>query len=215
MPNVAVASSDRVSPVLLVLAALAGCAAPETPNAPPAEIAPPRSPAPETKPEASRPAPTPIAVPKAPRRAEPPAVAVAKPAAVATAEPEAVKIEVTILFEFRKAELTADAKARLDRDVVARFSGLARIDSIILAGHTDPIASQLHNIRLSRARALAVREYLVGKGASASNIAVFAFGETQPVKDCPNAGDRQQLIECLAPNRRVMVEVRGRLNREK
>ena len=142
-------------------------------------------------------------------------MAVAKPAAIAAAGPEAVKFGVTILFEFRKAELTEDAMARLDRDVVARFSGLAHIDSIILSGHTDPIASQLHNVRLSRARALAVREYLVGKGASASNIAVFAFGETQPMKHCPNASDRRQLIECLAPNRRVMVEVRGRLNREK
>jgi hypothetical protein len=30
-----------------------------------------------------------------------------------------------------------------------------------------------------------------------------------PVKACPDQKDRKALIECLAPNRRVVVEIQG------
>jgi outer membrane protein OmpA-like peptidoglycan-associated protein len=40
----------------------------------------------------------------------------------------------------------------------------------------------------------------------------IGFGKTNPVKSCPGEltkQNRKQLIECLAPNRRVVVSVRG------
>ncbi len=49
---------------------------------------------------------------------------------------------------------------------------------------------------------------LVSKGVDASRIETFGFGKTTPVKSCPDQKDRT-LIECLAPNRRVVVEVQG------
>jgi len=38
---------------------------------------------------------------------------------------------------------------------------------------------------------------------------VFGFGKTLPVKSCPDEKKRAALIECLGPNRRVVVEVQG------
>ena len=53
--------------------------------------------------------------------------------------------------------------------------------------------------------------YLVTQGASAEKIEVFGFGKTLPVKSCRDAKGRKALIECLAPNRRVQIEVQGTL----
>ena len=198
MRNVSASSLRRVRSIL-VIAALAGCATPD--GTEPAASAPTASPAP--KPEASAPGqvPKPIAVPKPPSLPEP----VEQKMAKATA----VTIESTVLFPYRKSELTLDAKAKLDREIVARLAGFARIDSVSVSGHADRIASHLHNVKLSRARAKAVKAYLVESGANTSKIALYGFGKTQPVKSCPEERGRERLIECLTPNRRVVIEVKG------
>jgi OOP family OmpA-OmpF porin len=185
-----------------MLTAFFGCAVPEATK--PGASAPAEPPVAAPRPEASVSlAPRPIAVPKPPPLPEPAGQSVAKRNSVA--------IESTILFEYRKSELTPDAKAKLDREIVARLPEFDRLDSVSVSGHADRIASHLHNVKLSRARAQAIKAYLVQNGASASKISVFGFGKTQPVKSCPEQADRQRLIECLAPNRRVVIEVKGSL----
>ena len=54
-----------------------------------------------------------------------------------------------------------------------------------------------------------MRAYLVSKGIDARGVETFGFGKTLPVKSCPDQKDRKSLIECLAPNRRVVVEIQG------
>ena len=76
-------------------------------------------------------------------------------------------------------------------------------------GHADRLGSHPYNQRLSEKRAEAVRAYLVSKGFDKSSSETLGFGKTSPVKSCPNQKDRKALIECLAPNRRVVVEVKG------
>ena len=51
----------------------------------------------------------------------------------------------------------------------------------------------------------------MSKGVEASTIETFGYGKTQPVPEvkCDDKLKRKQLIECLAPNRRVVVEVKG------
>jgi OOP family OmpA-OmpF porin len=53
-----------------------------------------------------------------------------------------------------------------------------------------------------------VASYLKTKGVTAP-IDTIGAGETLPVKACDNRLGRKKLIECLAPNRRVEIEVRG------
>jgi OOP family OmpA-OmpF porin len=79
-------------------------------------------------------------------------------------------------------------------------------------GHADRIGTHPYNQRLSERRAEAVRAYLVSRGFNASSMESIGFGKTNPVKSCPGVltpQTRKQLIECLAPNRRVVVSVRG------
>ena len=76
-------------------------------------------------------------------------------------------------------------------------------------GHSDRTGSAESNRRLSEKRAENVRAYLISKGVDADKIEVFGYGQTLPVKSCSDETDRRALIECLAPNRRIVVEVQA------
>ena len=51
---------------------------------------------------------------------------------------------------------------------------------------------------------------LVAKGVKPSVIITSGMGDTQPVVQCDMQQPRDKLTECLAPNRRVEIEVIGK-----
>jgi OOP family OmpA-OmpF porin len=110
-------------------------------------------------------------------------------------------------FDFNKATLKPAARARLDSEVVAKAAACAKIDLLLITGHTDRIGSQQYNQKLSEKRGQVVADYLKSKGMPASE--VLGAGKTLPIKSCDDKLPRKQLETCLAPNRRVVVEVRG------
>jgi len=187
--------------------ALAGCATePEKPAPPPEPVAKPAPPPPPVaQPAPPPPAPAPVPEPKP----------VAKPEA--PKKPAVVTVTSTALFEFGQAALTPQARAQLDKEIVARAKDLASISLIHVDGHADRLGAQEYNQRLSEKRAEAVRAYLVSRGFDASNIETLGSGKTNSVKSCPDPkggkgaaeANRKALIECLAPNRRVVVELKG------
>jgi OOP family OmpA-OmpF porin len=169
------------------LAALVGCATTEEPK-----------PAPAPAPTPAQPAAAPAAAP-APK----PAAAPAPAAAVA------LRVTSTPLFEFDKSRLTQEAADKLDREVVVRFGEFQVIRTISVSGHADRLGTEKYNQKLSERRAQTVKAYLARQGAPADRIAALGFGETKPVKVCPDQKNRKALIACLQPNRRVEVEVLG------
>ncbi|MFN2646530.1 MAG: OmpA family protein, partial [Burkholderiales bacterium] len=100
-------------------------------------------------------------------------------------------------------------KKKLDAEVVAKLKDVGEVRYINVNGHADRLGSVQYNQRLSEKRADAVRTYLVSKGVDAAKVETFGFGKTTPVKSCPDQKERSRLIECLAPNRRVEVEIQG------
>src|SRR6188508_2606796 len=173
---------------------LAGCASePEKPAPAPEPAAKPTAP---PAPVAT-PTPTPAPEPKPVAKPEPPK------------KPAVVSVTSTGLFEFNKAALTPDARAKLDNEVVGRAKEFASIALVHVDGHADRLGSAQYNQRLSEKRADTVRAYLVSKGFDASKIETLGSGKTNQVKLCPDKtggkADRKALIECLAPNRRVVV----------
>lgn len=116
---------------------------------------------------------------------------------------ERVKLSATELFEFDSAELTGQ-KLKLDEIADAVNKDLA-LERITIIGHADRIGTEQYNLKLSERRAMALKSYLVGKGVSASRIIVEGRGESNPVVYC-NDKKRADLIKCLAPNRRAVVE---------
>ena len=161
-----------------------------------------------TEPEKPAPQPAPAPAP-APRPAPAPAPAPKPAPQPAAKKPALINLSSTELFEFNKATLTPEARGKLDSEVLARLRDMRTIRYINVNGHADRLGTPQYNQKLSERRAEAVRAYLVSKGADASSIETLGFGKTLPVKACPDQKDRRSLIECLAPNRRVVVEVQG------
>ena len=111
------------------------------------------------------------------------------------------------VFDYDSASLTPELRARLDREIVPKVVGMPNV-RFIVSGHSDRLGTTDYNRELSEKRAEAVRAYLVEKGIDADRIEVFGYGQTLPVKSCPQAKGTT-LIECLAPNRRVVVEIQA------
>lgn len=154
---------------------------------------------------APRPAPAP-----APRAAPAPRTA-PKPMAKRAGPAKPVVITITAAsFATNKASLAADARAKLDSQVIARMNKeFATIALVHIEGHTDRRGSHQYNQKLSERRADAVAAYLISKGVDRTKVQTIGMGKTNPIKSCPDNKDRKAFAECLAPNRRVTVEIRG------
>jgi OOP family OmpA-OmpF porin len=149
------------------------------------------------------PAPAPVAPPPAaaaPAPAPAPAPAVVPPAPVS----EKVTYAADAFFDFDKAVLKPDARAKLD-DLVSKTGGV-NLEVIIAVGHTDSVGTDAYNQRLSVRRAEAVKAYLVSKGIEKNRVYTEGKGEKQPVADNKSADGR-------AKNRRVEIEVVGTRNK--
>jgi len=112
-------------------------------------------------------------------------------------------------FAFNKAVLGPVAKKNLDDIISSKLATCAEVKSIIITGHTDRLGTQSYNQKLSEKRAEAVQTYLVSKGIKADLIDTMGAGKTQPIQSCDDKLGRKKLIECLAPNRRVTLDVKG------
>lgn len=145
-------------------------------------------PAPAAPAAAAAPAPAPAAAP---------APAPVVPVAPAT---EKVSFAADAFFDFDKATLKPEGKAKLD-DLTDKVKGIT-LEVIIAVGHTDSVGSDTYNQKLSEKRAQAVKDYLTSKGTDASRVYVEGKGEKQPVADNKSADGRSK-------NRRVEIEVVG------
>jgi OOP family OmpA-OmpF porin len=113
------------------------------------------------------------------------------------------------LFTFDRAtvaDITDDGKAQLDQLARNLLTHKTRVDNIHIMGYTDRLGSDSHNDSLSGRRAYAVMNYLVEQGVPSELIQAEGLGKSDPVKDCTDS-ERDGLIACLAPNRRVVVLV--------
>ena len=169
--------------------------------------------APEPAPQ-PRPAPAPVSLPAPPpvqRQVTPPPPPPPAPAPVAAPKrcDAAVTLQNEEVFPFMLASLTPAAKARLDRDVVAKLATCARVEAVVIEGHTDRMGSHQYNQKLSERRAESVKTYLVSKGTDSDRIETLGMGKTVPAKFCPDIKGRSELIACLAPNRRAIVSIKG------
>jgi len=126
---------------------------------------------------------------------------------------EKITMAADALFDFNKAVLRPEGKAKLD-DVAVKAKGI-KLEVILAVGHTDRIGKDAYNQKLSEKRAAAVKEYLVSKGIEANRVYTEGKGEKQPVTGdkCKGlgaeSGKNKKLVDCLQPDRRVDVEVIG------
>ena len=104
----------------------------------------------------------------------------------------------TVYFETSQSIFTSDTYSRLNE--VAELMKQYPQAKFNITGHTDSVGSSINNLRLSEARALAVKNYLVGRGVKLSNLTSAGFGESQPIASNVSREGR-------AKNRRVEIEI--------
>ncbi|MDP9109093.1 MAG: OmpA family protein [Pseudomonadota bacterium] len=111
-------------------------------------------------------------------------------------------------FGFGKATLSAATRRRLLDQFAQRAASCARIERILVTGHTDRLGNPARNLALSQQRAAALANVLHAADVVAP-IEVRAAGSAQPQVNCPQHLSRTKLVSCLAPNRRAVIETFG------
>ncbi|HSR53319.1 MAG TPA: peptidoglycan-associated lipoprotein Pal [Acidobacteriota bacterium] len=83
-----------------------------------------------------------------------------------------------VFFAYDKAQLTAEAKARLEANaiILREYSDA----NFIIEGHCDERGSEEYNLALGERRAQAARDYLVSLGVDAGRISTISYGEERP-----------------------------------
>jgi OOP family OmpA-OmpF porin len=117
-------------------------------------------------------------------------------------------------FRFGDFHLTPEGK-----DALQTLAGLlearrAEDLKIHIVGHTDRVGSEKANMALGLKRAEAVKAALVEMGLEAASIEVESRGSSQPVtqrENCPDTLVKCELVDCLRPDRRVVVLTRAKV----
>ncbi|HEY0591335.1 MAG TPA: OmpA family protein [Thermoanaerobaculia bacterium] len=109
-----------------------------------------------------------------------------------------ISLPGSVLFDFDRAEIRADAERTLRE--VAEVLKAHRERPVRVEGHTDSIASDAYNRTLSEKRAKSVAAWLAAHGVTAARMTTAGRGEEQPVADNDTPAGRQK-------NRRVEIVI--------
>ena len=122
-----------------------------------------------------------------------------------------VSLDADTFYTFEKAELRPEGKRALGE--VARDLKTTNYEVVTIVGNTDRLGSQSHNLELSTERARVVKDYLVkSEGIPADKITAYGVGAINPVTkegDCIGNTATKFVVSCLAPDRRVDIDVHG------
>lgn len=106
-------------------------------------------------------------------------------------------------FGFGQALLSPEGTAKLDA-LVAGIPG-KQDPRIQITGYTDRLGNEEDNMQLALRRAEVVRDYLISQGVEAELIDINTLGPHDPIVACTGKSGNE-LIRCLGPNRRTVVE---------
>ncbi len=119
-----------------------------------------------------------------------------------------IELDADTLFVFGKSELTPPGKAMLD-GLAANLHENVTIKKLRITGYTDRLGKSKLNDRLSLSRADAVSTYLKSKRITVP-IETIGLGERVPLSQgCVGEEPTPKLLKCLAPDRRVKIEIIG------
>lgn len=167
------------------------------------------------------PAPAPVVAAPAPAPAPAPVVEAPKPAPVVVAPPppppapvfktEVIEKPFTLegtAFDTGSAKLKKSAGTQLGQ--VVDFAAANAGSNLVVTGYTDSQGNEAKNVKLSAARAAAVKAYLVKKGVAADRISTKGVGSANPVgdnktKDGRSANRRVEVTSTIREEKKVRV----------
>ena len=109
-----------------------------------------------------------------------------------------VNVGDRVFFETDATELTAQARATLDKQ--AQWLATYNQYSFTVEGHADERGTREYNIALGARRAQTVRDYLASRGVQAARMRTISYGKERPVAVCND-------ISCWSQNRRSMTVI--------
>jgi OOP family OmpA-OmpF porin len=102
-------------------------------------------------------------------------------------------VSVGLNVEFYTAKAFIKEKYHNDIKKVADFMKEHPDAKVVIKGHTDSIGKKSYNMRLSRARAKSVRQYLIDKfGIDGSRINTIGYGPNKPIASNDTEEGRQK-----------------------
>jgi peptidoglycan-associated lipoprotein len=103
-----------------------------------------------------------------------------------------------VFFGYDQVDLTAEARATLDRQAqwLKQYGNV----SVTIEGHSDERGTREYNLALGDRRATATKNYLTARGISPNRIATLSYGKERPAIGA--AGE-----QAWAQNRRAMTMV--------
>src|SRR5690625_1749442 len=125
------------------------------------------------------------------------------------AELQPFSLSGDVAFAFDSASLTPRGQDEV-RKIAQALQSVPAIERITVSGHTDRLGSAAYNQNLSQRRANTVKQALAAQGIAASLIHAQGYGASQPVTTGCAQQNRDDLIACLAPDRRVDIEVQAK-----
>lgn len=152
-------------------------------------------------PDTTAPAPPP---PAPPPPAPPPA---SGPSAEAVTAALAADLGNVIHFDYDQDLIKEEDRPILDRKAeIMKANPAVRVR---ISGHADSRGSDEYNLVLGNKRALAARQYLIGRGIDGGRIDVTSFGEERPVDPAENeaawARNRRAEFEIIAGGNRLVA----------
>ena len=117
---------------------------------------------------------------------------------------DTVVVMNNIYFEFNQASIVIESYQYIDAEILGM---LTRYPTMVIeiSGHTDEKGTDEYNMKLSEARANAVKAYLVAKGVAPERMETKGYGETKPI--APNSIDGIDNPEGRKQNRRTEFKV--------
>jgi len=106
-----------------------------------------------------------------------------------------------VYFDFDKADLTEDARARLAKN--ADWLRAHPEFELRIEGHCDERGTNEYNLALGERRAAAAKDYIVSLGVAAAKLGTISYGEERP--QCTDSSEG-----CWARNRRAHFLITSR-----
>jgi outer membrane protein OmpA-like peptidoglycan-associated protein len=114
---------------------------------------------------------------------------------VVVVEQSQIVILDKVLFETGKSDIKSDSFSLLNQ-VALTLKANPHIRRVRVEGHTDDVGGFDENMKLSQERAVAVVDYLSGRGVDAKRLEPVGYGPTRPIAEGKNKRAREK-------NRRV------------